>query len=200
VLLEIVRFERSDGPVVGDLEAESVADLYSRVLDVLSDELRQLLHIWGDDPDPARAEGVKRVYEGAGRGDRRRRRVLALEDRFDLGLDDAVVLWPLRHDRDQTSGGNDARAHVRELRGSALCLRIHHAQLLGCDIRHPQASTVDAEALFRPLALTLAQKPGNLRLHGRVRARTSSPMRCVALIVEKCRGRDSNPHAPEGDT
>jgi hypothetical protein len=94
--------------------------------------------------------------------------VLALENRFDLGLHDAVMLVALRHDRDQAGRGNDARPDIRELCSRALRLRIHRAELVRRDVLHPQACAVDGEVVLRPFALARAEEPGDLRLHGGV--------------------------------
>ena len=172
---EVVRIERGDCSVLGDLEADRVSDLDARVLDVRDDELRELLEIGRDDPDPARAERMERVDERARGRDDGRSSMLLLENRFDLRLCRAVAPRALRHDRDQARGGDDVRPQVRELRRRAFGLLVHGAQPLGRHVLHPQACAVEGERVLRPCALAGAQKRGDLGLHRRVRARHEQP-------------------------
>ena len=86
MLFEVMRIERGDRAVLGDLEADRVSDLDACVLDVRDDEPRELLEIGRDDPDPARAERMERVDERARGRDDGRLSMLLLENRFDLRL------------------------------------------------------------------------------------------------------------------
>ena len=86
MLFEVMRIERGDRAVLGDLEADRVSDLDACVLDVRDDEPRELLEIRRDDPDPARAERMERADERARGRDDGRPSMLLLENRFDLRL------------------------------------------------------------------------------------------------------------------
>ena len=101
--------------------------------------------------------------------------MLALENRFDLRLHYTVMLRPLGHDRDEASRGYDIQSHICELCGCPLRLRVHREQRLGSDVLHTQTCSVEGEAVLRLVPLALAQRHGELRLHGGVRTRDDQP-------------------------